>query len=215
MCGFETSDEKNVFEIRSRAGMVFQNPDNQMVAALVEDEAAFAPENLGIEPEEIRRRVDEALKTVGLGGYEQRAAANLSGGEKQRLAIAGVLAMEPEIIILDEATSMLDPKGRREVMNTISRLNENGTTVVYITHHMEEALTAKRVVVMDKGRILLDGTPGEVFLQTEVIKNAGLDLPPMMRLADELRKCGVQIPDNVLTVDEMYSELIKIKNDTI
>lgn len=214
VCGFDT--EKNPFEIRSRAGMVFQNPDNQMVAALVEDEVAFAPENLGVEPKEIRRRVDESLAAVGMSDYATRAVANLSGGEKQRVAIAGVLAMEPEIIILDEATAMLDPKGRREVMDAVERINrENGTTVVHITHHMEEAAAAERVIVMDSGKILLDGEPHEVFSQVELLKSVGLDVPQMTQLAYELKKCGADIPVDILTVDEMYDALTKLKNDKI
>lgn len=211
VCGFDT--EKNPFEVRACAGMVFQNPDNQMVAALVEDEVAFAPENLGIEPQEIRSRVTEALNAVELMGYEHREAANLSGGEKQRLAIAGVLAMKPEIIILDEATAMLDPKGRQDVMNTILHLNESGTTVVHITHHMDEAVKAKRVIVTDNGKVILDGTPKEVFADYEAIKNAGLEAVPMMRLARELRKNGIDISSDILTVEEMYTALLKIKSE--
>lgn len=209
VCGFDTA--KNPFEVRSRAGMVFQNPDNQAVAALVEDEVAFAPENLGVEPNEIRKRVTNSLKAVGLVGYEHREVASLSGGEKQRVAIAGVLAMEPEIIILDEATSMLDPKGRRDVMNTVCNLNKRGTTVIHITHHMDEAVFANRVIVTDNGKIVLDGSPETVFSDYETIEKAGLELLPMMRLARELRKAGVDIPSDIMTEEDMLEKLLKLK----
>ncbi len=213
VCGFDT--RKNPFEIRKRAGMVFQNPDNQMVASLVEDEVAFAPENLGVEPEEIRKRVDESLETVGMSDMALRPTANLSGGEKQRVAIAGVIAMQPEIIILDEATAMLDPKGRREVMEAIHRINNAGTTVIHITHHMEEAAMAERVIVMDNGTIALDATPSEVFAQTKLLKLSGLDVPLMAQLSALLRESGVDISEKILSVDEMLDELVKIKNDKI
>jgi len=211
VCGMDT--QKNGFEIRSRAGMVFQNPDNQMVASLVEDEVAFAPENLGIAPDEIRKRVDESLAIVGMSDYALRSTANLSGGEKQRVAIAGVLAMKPEIIILDEATAMLDPKGRHEVMDTILKINKSATTVIHITHNMDEAAIAQRVIVMDNGKILIDSTPYEVFKQTQLLKDAGLDVPQIVRTAQELRKFGIDIKEDILTADELLDELVKIKND--
>ena len=213
VCGFDTKE--NPFEIRSRAGMVFQNPDNQMVASLVEDEVAFAPENLGIAPDEIRKRVDESLETVGLSGYALRSAASLSGGEKQRVAIAGVLAMKPEVIILDEATAMLDPKGRREVMDSVCGINKSGTTVVHITHHMEEAAMAERVIVMDGGRVVLDAEPRKVFENCEILNSVGLDVPHITRLSHELKKFGTDIRSDILTSDEMLEELVKIKNDKI
>ena len=206
--GMDTSDADKVFSIRQSAGMVFQNPDNQMVAAIVEDEVAFAPENLGVEPKEIRARVDECLEIVNMTKFAQSSPAKLSGGQKQRVAIASVLAMKPEILILDEPTAMLDPKGRSEVMKTIKKLNrENGITVVLITHYMDEAALADRTVVMDDGKIVLDGTPKEVFKNVELLKGLGLDVPQVTELAYELRKSGVDIPMDVLTVDECFEAL--------
>ena len=201
--GMDTADENNIFNIRQSAGMVFQNPDNQMVAALVEDEVAFAPENLGVEPKEIRRRVDECLEIVNMTKYAQSSPSKLSGGQKQRVAIASVLAMNPEILILDEPTAMLDPKGRSEVIKTIKMLNEEkDITVVLITHYMDEAAQADRTVVIDDGEIVLDGTPKEVFKNVEKLKSLGLDVPQVTELAYELRKMGIEISDDVLTVDE-------------
>ena len=189
--GMDTADENNIFNIRQSAGMVFQNPDNQMVAALVEDEVAFAPENLGVEPKEIRRRVDECLEIVNMTKYAQSSPSKLSGGQKQRVAIASVLAMNPEILILDEPTAMLDPKGRSEVIKTIKMLNEEkDITVVLITHYMDEAAQADRTVVIDDGEIVLDGTPKEVFKNVEKLKSLGLDVPQVTELAYELRKMG-------------------------
>lgn len=209
--GMDTTDKDSVFNIRQSAGMVFQNPDNQMVAAIVEDEVAFAPENLGVEPKEIRRRVDECLETVNMTKYSQSAPSNLSGGQKQRVAIAAVLAMNPEILILDEPTAMLDPKGRSEVIKTIKMLNrEKGITVVLITHYMDEAALADRTVVIDDGEIVLDGTPKDVFRNVEKIKSLGLDVPQVTELAYELRKKGIDISEDVLTVDECFAELLKI-----
>lgn len=209
--GMDTTDKNSVFNIRQSAGMVFQNPDNQMVAAIVEDEVAFAPENLGVEPKEIRRRVDECLETVNMTKYAQSAPSNLSGGQKQRVAIAAVLAMNPEILILDEPTAMLDPKGRSEVIKTIKMLNrEKGITVVLITHYMDEAALADRTVVIDDGEIVLDGTPKDVFRNVEKIKSLGLDVPQVTELAYELRKKGIDISEDVLTVDECFAELLKI-----
>lgn len=206
--GLDTSDKENIFNIRQSAGMVFQNPDNQMVAAIVEDEVAFAPENLGIESSEIRRRVDECLKTVNMEKYAQSTPSKLSGGQKQRVAIAAVLAMNPEILILDEPTAMLDPKGRSEVISTIKKLNkENGITVILITHYMDEAVIADRTIVMDDGKIVLDGMPKEVFRNVEQIKSIGLDVPQVTLLAYELKKLGIDIRDDILTVDECFDAL--------
>ncbi len=209
--GMDTADEEHIYDIRSAAGMVFQNPDNQMVAAVVEDEIAFAPENLGVEPSEIRRRVDRCLEIVGMTKYAEASPAQLSGGQKQRVAIAGVLAMEPECIVLDEPTAMLDPEGRAEVIKTIKMLNKTrGMTVVLITHYMDEAAMADRVIVMDKGRIRIDSTPGDVFRNVEFIKSIGLDVPQVTELCYELRKQGVDIRDDVLTVEECTSELERL-----
>ena len=213
--GMDTADENNIFNIRQSAGMVFQNPDNQMVAALVEDEVAFAPENLGVEPKEIRRRVDECLEIVNMTKYAQSSPSKLSGGQKQRVAIASVLAMNPEILILDEPTAMLDPKGRSEVIKTIKMLNEEkDITVVLITHYMDEAAQADRTVVIDDGEIVLDGTPKEVFKNDEKLKSLGLDVPQVTELAYELRKMGIEISDDVLTVDECFDEIIRILGET-
>lgn len=213
--GMDTADENNIFNIRQSAGMVFQNPDNQMVAALVEDEVAFAPENLGVESKEIRRRVDECLEIVNMTKYAQSSPSKLSGGQKQRVAIASVLAMNPEILILDEPTAMLDPKGRSEVIKTIKMLNEEkDITVVLITHYMDEAAQADRTVVIDDGEIVLDGTPKEVFKNVEKLKSLGLDVPQVTELAYELRKMGIEISDDVLTVDECFDEIIRILGET-
>ena len=213
--GMDTADENNIFNIRQSAGMVFQNPDNQMVAALVEDEVAFAPENLGVEPKEIRRRVDECLEIVNMTKYAQSSPSKLSGGQKQRVAIASVLAMNPEILILDEPTAMLYPKGRSEVIKTIKMLNEEkDITVVLITHYMDEAAQADRTVVIDDGEIVLDGTPKEVFKNVEKLKSLGLDVPQVTELAYELRKMGIEISDDVLTVDECFDEIIRILGET-
>ena len=213
--GMDTADENNIFNIRQSAGMVFQNPDNQMVAALVEDEVAFAPENLGVEPKEIRRRVDECLEIVNMTKYAQSSPSKLSGGQKQRVAIASVLAMNPEILILDEPTAMLDPKGRSEVIKTIKMLNEEkDITVVLTTHYMDEAAQADRTVVIDDGEIVLDGTPKEVFKNVEKLKSLGLDVPQVTELAYELRKMGIEISDDVLTVDECFDEIIRILGET-
>lgn len=209
--GIDTSDEEKLFEIRQHVGMVFQNPDNQIVATIVEEDVAFALENLGVEPSEIRRRVDEALKQVDMYEYREHAPHQLSGGQKQRVAIAGILAMRPDCIVLDEPTAMLDPKGRREVLKTIRELNRDfGTTVVLITHYMDEAVKADRVVVMDDGKILLDGTPKEVFPQVELLKSVGLDVPQVTELIYELKKEGLDLPDDVLTEDECVEVLKKL-----
>ena len=200
VAGLDTSDEEKLLEIRRQIGMVFQNPDNQIVANVVEEDVAFAPENLGVPSAEIRRRVDEALKTVGMYEYREHAPHLLSGGQKQRIAIAGVLAMEPRCIVLDEPTAMLDPRGREEVISTVSRLNrERGITVVLITHHMNEAVSADRVLVMHKGGILADGSPAQVFSQVELLRRAGLDVPQTTDLLNELNKAGWAVPLNALT----------------
>jgi energy-coupling factor transport system ATP-binding protein len=206
--GMDTSDEANTFEIRRRAGMVFQNPDNQLVATVVEDDVAFAPENLGLPREEIRRRVDDALNAVGMHDHREYTPANLSGGQKQRVAIAGVLAMEPECLIMDEATSMLDPVGRREVTAIAHRLNEErGMTVVCVTHHMSEAVSADRVIVLKEGGILLDGAPREVFSQREKLAESGLIPPQPSQLADLLRGEGFDLPAGILTADECIAAI--------
>lgn len=206
--GMNTADANELFNIRQTAGMVFQNPDNQMVAAMVEDEVAFAPENLGVAPEEIRRRVDECLAAVDMTDFAKSAPSKLSGGQKQRVAIAAVLAMNPEILILDEPTAMLDPKGRSEVLETIKTLNrERGITVVLITHYMDEAAQADRTIVMDNGETVLDGTPREVFKNVGQLKSLGLDVPQVTELIYELKKFGVELPDGILTVDECFNAI--------
>lgn len=212
--GIDTQNDELVFSIRREVGMVFQNPDNQLVATVVEEDVAFGLENIGVEPAEIRRRVDSALQEVEMYGFREHAPHQLSGGQKQRVAIAGILAMRPKCIVLDEPTAMLDPRGRREVMNTIQALNrEHGTTVLYITHFMDEAVQANRVVVVDGGKILLDDTPKRVFAQVETLKNIGLDVPQVTDLCHELILAGIPLPADVLTVDECAAELEKLLED--
>ncbi|WP_069650764.1 energy-coupling factor transporter ATPase [Caloranaerobacter ferrireducens] len=206
--GIDTTDMKRIWDIRQTAGMVFQNPDNQIVATIVEEDVAFGPENQGIEPIEIRKRVDEALAAVEMLEYKEYAPHLLSGGQKQRIAIAGVLAMKPECIILDEPTAMLDPSGRKEVMSTIKRLNKNEKkTIIHITHYMDEAVLADRIIIMEEGQIIMEGTPKEIFSQVEKLKSMGLDVPQVTELAYKLRKEGIDIPADILTVEELVSVL--------
>lgn len=209
--GMDTADEDLSYDIRRTVGVVFQNPDNQIVASIVEEDVAFGPENLGVPPEELRRRVDDALKAVGMYEYRHHEPHKLSGGQKQRVAIAGMIAMLPECIVLDEPTAMLDPKGRKEVMDTVRRLNrDRGMTVVFITHFMEEAATADRVVVMDNAKILLDSTPQAVFSKADLLKKIGLDVPKAAALAAELRANGIPIRGNVLTADALADNILEL-----
>lgn len=210
--GMNTKDTDKMWDIRQTAGMVFQNPDNQIVATIVEEDVAFGPENLGIEPAEIRRRVEESLKNVGMYEFRDRQPHLLSGGQKQRVAIAGIIAMKPECIIFDEATAMLDPSGRKEVMKTIKKLNkEENITAIHITHFMEEAVEADRVIVMEKGKKVLEGTPQEVFKEIDRLKKIGLDVPCMTEISHMLNKEGLKIREDILTVDEMVNELCLLK----
>ena len=212
--GMDTKDPKNTLAIRQRVGMVFQNPDNQLVTTVVEEDVAFGPENLGVPGPQIRQRVDRALKAVGMEEFAKKAPHMLSGGQKQRIAIAGMLAMEPRVLVLDEATAMLDPIGRQEVLSAVHKLNrEKGITVVLITHHMNEAEDADRVVVMDDGKVALDGTPWEVFTQVDALRSMGLTVPDTVDLLDRLRKDGLDVPLTALTVeacaDAIYSAVAK------
>ena len=202
VCGMDTADEDSMLEIRRNVGMVFQNPDNQIVANVVEDDVAFAPENLGVPSEEIRRRVDEALKQVGMYELKGHAPHLLSGGQKQRVAIAGVIAMQPRIIVLDEPTAMLDPQGRKDVIATVTRLcRENGITVLLITHHMDECIGADKLIIMADGKIVTSGTPAEVFSQLELMEGQGLSVPETTRILHDLRADGFDLPTDLLTVD--------------
>ena len=208
VCGFDTLDDEHIWNIRQHVGMVFQNPDNQIVAAVVEEDVAFGPENLGVPSAEIRKRVDDALAAVNMTEYAEHGPHLLSGGQKQRIAIAGVLAMKPDCIVLDEPTAMLDPKGRLEVLETIHRLNkEEGITIVIITHFMEEAVTADRVVVMKNGVKLQEGTPREIFTQVDTLKDLGLDVPVAAEVASKLIQKGVDIPNDIITNDELGDAL--------
>ena len=210
--GLDTSDIENLWEVRRRAGMVFQNPDNQLVARIVEEDVAFGPENLGVDPKEIRERVDDSLKAVGMYEYRKHAPHLLSGGQKQRIAIAGILAMRPKCIVLDEPTAMLDPSGRNEVMKTIKEVNKKfGITIILITHYMDEAAQADRIIVMDKGEKVMEGVPREIFSQVEKIKSIGLDVPQVTELAYELQKEGVDISTEILNIDEMVNALCQLK----
>lgn len=212
--GIDTKDENKIYDIRRKVGMVFQNPDNQIVATIVEDDVAFGPENLGIDPKEIRERVDEALKQVEMYDFRTSEPHKLSGGQKQRVAIAGIIAMKPECIVLDEPTAMLDPRGRREVMKTVKMLNEEfGITVIFITHYMDEAVKAKRVIVMDEGKIILDGAPREVFTHIDTLRNVGLDVPEATELATLLSNRGVKIRKDVLDVDELLDCIVSLMEE--
>ncbi len=210
--GMDVSNDEKVFEIRRNVGIVFQNPDNQTVASIVEDDVAFGPENLGVPREEIVSRVQWALKAVGMEEYAKSTPFKMSGGQKQRIAIAGILAMKPKIIVLDEATSMLDPNGRKEVMSVLKKLNEEeNMTVIHITHHMEEAADADRILVMDGGKLVMDGAPREVFADGEKLKEHALSLPVAAELADMLRKAGLPVRESVLSEDELLEEIWRLK----
>ena len=208
--GMNTNDESSEIDIKRKVGMVFQNPDNQLVASVVEEDVAFGPENLGISPEEIRKRVDEALKAVDMYEYRQSTPHKLSGGQKQRVAIAGIIAMEPECIVLDEPTAMLDPKGRAEIVDTLIKLNkEKGITVILITHYMEEAEKADRVLVMNDGEIIDDGIPSEIFKNVEQLKAVGLDVPQTTELLYSMQKEGFSVNTNVISIEETAEEIYK------
>ena len=211
----DTKNDELVWEIRQTAGMVFQNPDNQLVATVVEEDIAFGPENMGVEPKEIRKRVDEALATVRMSEYATHTPSKLSGGQKQRIAIAGVLAMKPKCIVLDEPTAMLDPVGRRDVMETIERLNrEEGITMILITHYMDEAVRADKVFVIDDGDLVMQGTPKEIFSQVETLQKYGLDVPQVTEVAYLLRKEGVDLTADILTIEEMVGAICQLKSTT-
>lgn len=204
---YDTKDDEHIWDVRQMAGMVFQNPDNQLVSAIVEDDVAFGPENLGVPPEQIRIRVDKALEAVNMGAFKKKAPHLLSGGQKQRIAIAGVVAMKPQCIIFDEPTAMLDPRGRKEIMAIIDELHEEGITVVLITHFMEETVNADRLIIMHEGKLLLDGSPQEVFAHSELLRSVNLDIPLMAELADKLRTQGIEVPKNIITEEEMVEFL--------
>lgn len=213
VCGQAVRNEDDAFQVRQKCGMVFQNPDNQMVATIVEEDVAFGPENLGVPSEEIRQRVAWALETVGMSEERKSAPHMLSGGQKQRVAIAGVIAMRPDIIVFDESTSMLDPLGRADVMKVAKKLNrENGVTVIWITHFMDEAVQADRIVVMNEGQIVLEGTPRAVFTHGEALKEYGLETPEMFLLAEKLRRAGIPLRKDIMTVEEMEVELCRLKS---
>lgn len=209
--GIDTKDESRIYDIRQRVGMVFQNPDNQIVATIVEEDVAFALENLGVQPDEIRRRVDEALKAVGMYEYRMHAPHQLSGGQKQRVAIAGIIAMRPRCIVLDEPTAMLDPKGRAEVMKTVKELNSKyGITIILITHYMEEAAQCERIIVMDRGKVLMDNSPKQVFSRVEELKAVGLDVPQVTELVYELNKYGLKLDTHIINENECCDALLKL-----
>lgn len=209
--GIDTSDENRIFDIRRHVGMVFQNPDNQIVATIVEEDVAFALENMGVEPKEMRQRVDDALNSVGMYEYREHAPHQLSGGQKQRIAIAGIIAMRPDCIVLDEPTAMLDPKGRSEVLKTIRRLNKDyGITIVLITHYMDEAAQADRIVVMDGGKVVMDGVPKDIFSEVELMKSLGLDVPQVTELMYELGKKGFKTDTHIINEEECTEALLKL-----
>ncbi|MBQ0099129.1 MAG: energy-coupling factor transporter ATPase [Firmicutes bacterium] len=210
--GFSSNKKEDLFEIRKRVGVVFQNPDNQLVASIVEDDIAFGPENLGVTREEIKERIDFALSSVNMAEFKKCSTERLSGGQKQRIAIAGVLALKPQVLILDESTSMLDPIGRKEVLNVVKKLNrEQGTTVIAITHYMDEVVDSDRVIVLDEGEVVLDGTPNEIFSKKEVINKLGLELPFVTEIANKLTENGIEIDGEVLTEDGLVEALCKLK----
>ena len=209
--GLDTADEKNLWQVRSNVGMVFQNPDSEIVAAIVEDDVAFGLENLGIAPEKIRERVDLALDDVNMSDYKKFAPSKLSGGQKQRIAIAGVIAMRTKIIVLDEPTAMLDPQGRREILQMVKRLHAQGLTIIFITHFMEEAAQAQRVLVMEKGRIIRDGNPHEIFTDVKEMRRLKFDVPVAAEISARLRRRGFNLPKKILTPDELAEALTKLK----
>ena len=210
--GFDAKDKKSVFEIRKRVGVVFQNPDNQLVASIVEDDIAFGPENLGIPRKEIGERIDFALSAVGMEKFRKSSPTRLSGGQKQRIAIAGVLALKPKVLVLDESTAMLDPQGRKEVLRVASELNKNQkTTVINITHYMDEVISADKVIVMNDGKVVLAGTPTEIFSKRDTLKKCGLEIPLALEIADRLIEKGVCLPQNVLTEEKLSEELCALK----
>ncbi|MBE7086669.1 MAG: energy-coupling factor transporter ATPase [Clostridiales bacterium] len=209
--GLSSLDKKNLFEIRKRVGVVFQNPDNQLVASIVEDDVAFGPENLGVPREEIGERIEFALSAVGMTEFRKSSPVRLSGGQKQRIAIAGVLALKPDVLVLDESTAMLDPRGRKEVLDVVEKLNkEQGVTVISITHYMEETVRADRVLVMDGGELILQGCPQEIFAKKDVLTAIGLEIPPAMRIAEKLVARGVPLPSGILTEERLGEELCKL-----
>ena len=211
VAGMDTSDEEKLWDVRKAAGMVFQNPDNQIIGNIVEEDVGFGPENLGVPTEEIWERVDKSLKAVGMTLYRKKSPNRLSGGQKQRVAIAGVMAMKPQCIVLDEPTAMLDPNGRAEVIRTVRELNrKEGITAVLITHYMEEVIDADRVVVIDGGHVVMDGTPKEVFSRVKELKKYSLDVPQVTELADELKEAGMDLPYGILSIDELVDELVPL-----
>ena len=207
--GWNTQDEAHIWDIRQTAGMVFQNPDNQLVSSIVEDDVAFGPENIGVEPEAIRERVDKALEDVRMGEYKRKAPHHLSGGQKQRIAIAGAIAMKPECIIFDEPTAMLDPAGRKDIMEIIHELHQEGITVILITHFMEEAVQAERIIILNGGKVILDGKPEEVFSQVDVIREYSLEVPLSVEIGNHLRAKGISLPANVVTEEDLKEYIIK------
>lgn len=211
--GMDTKDDNNIWQVRQNAGMVFQNPDNQIIATIVEEDVAFGPENLGIEPKEIRKRVDNAIETVNMTEYMHHSPSLLSGGQKQRIAIAGVLSMKPDCIILDEPTAMLDPKGRKEVIDTIYRLNkEDNITIILITHYMEETINADRVIIIDDGLIKMEGAPKQIFSQVEKVKELGLDVPQVTEVIYNLKNKGIDLPNDILSIQEMVGAICQYKS---
>ena len=211
--GMKTDDEEHLWDVRKTAGMVFQNPDNQIIGNVVEEDVGFGPENMGVPTVEIWRRVGESLEAVGMTAYRLQSPNKLSGGQKQRVAIAGVMAMKPQCIVLDEPTAMLDPNGRKEVIKTVHELNrQEGITVLLITHYMEEVIDADRVIVMDGGKVVMDGTPREIFSRVKELKTYSLDVPQVTELADELKEAGMELPDGILTIDELVERLVPLLN---